>query len=195
MTEVQIKTKARHDIHAKVPKFKLGDKVLLKHEHVQKGLSQKLIEKWIGPYEIIEEGPHFTYKLKHLPSGKMIAAFKNAVKLKLFIERANEDNPQQNDTGAVRQPQVLPLLQQQPSDQPELDNELRSALTDDIRIIHASKRGAKQYYRVLWPDNTKDWREASYVNSKAIQNYLKSHTQKGRKRKFHKKKCLLKPQN
>lgn len=42
----QAKSKVRHDQKAKIPNFVVGEKVLLKREKIDKGMSAKLTEKW-----------------------------------------------------------------------------------------------------------------------------------------------------
>lgn len=74
------------------------------------------------------------------------------------------------------------------------NEEYRSALTDDIRIIGASKKGIKQWYKILWPDNFKQWIWAEYVNERIIREYLKNFTQQGKRRKF-KSRFFVKSQN
>ena len=42
-----------------VPKFEIGEKVLVKDESVRRGRSKKLEAPYIGPYEIVRiEGPN-----------------------------------------------------------------------------------------------------------------------------------------
>lgn len=50
----QEKSKDRFDKHAKIPDFKLFDKVLIKSNKTPVGLSPKLAEKFQGPYYISE---------------------------------------------------------------------------------------------------------------------------------------------
>jgi hypothetical protein len=69
------------------------------------------------------------------------------------------------------------------TDHSQSNDQIKSALTDDIRIIQASKKGTKQWFKILWPDNTKKWIHEPYVNKKAVHEYLKTHTRQGRKRK------------
>jgi transposase InsO family protein len=79
----QAKAKARHDLKSKSPTFAVGDEVLLKNDKVETGLSSKLTHKWIGPFQIIEVGPSFTYKIKNLKDNKPHKSLINAARLKL----------------------------------------------------------------------------------------------------------------
>ena len=97
MQSAQDKAKHHHDIKAKEPNYQVGDKVLLKKGKVDTGLSVKIADQFNGPFEIIELGPHFTYKLKNCEDNKVIGSFINASRLKAFHQREPEniDNPQQ----------------------------------------------------------------------------------------------------
>ena len=64
MEKAQEIAKQHHDVRAREPNYKLGDKVLLKCEKPAPGLSIKLHGKSYGPFEIVELGPHFTYRLR-----------------------------------------------------------------------------------------------------------------------------------
>ncbi|MEW8544998.1 MAG: transposase family protein, partial [Candidatus Thiodiazotropha sp.] len=57
----------------------------------------------------------------------------------------------------------------------------------DIRIIHASRKGGKQRYRIQWPDGSKAWEPEQNVPKQAIDTYLKTYTKVGRKRKHQPK--------
>lgn len=230
MQEQSQKSKARYDVHAKTPTLKVGDKVMMKQEHTEKGLSPKLTEKWVGPFEITELGPNYTYKLKNLQNDKILQAFKNACKLKFYHERSLEDSQTDQTETELQNDRLVPLPDQpfpqqpagnqtmpqptaeQPSSSKKHDlnerkanrnktnettqsnEEYRSALTDDIRIIGASKKGIKQWYKILWPDNFKQWIWAEYVNERIIREYLKNFTQQGKRRKF-KSRFFVKSQN
>ena len=97
MQSAQDKAKHHHDIKAKIPNYKLGDKVLRKRGKVATGLPVKMADEFDGPFEIIELGSHFTYKLKNCEDNKVIGSFINASSLKAFHQRESEniDNPQQ----------------------------------------------------------------------------------------------------
>ena len=100
----QEKAKDRHDVRAKEPTFKVGDKVLLKKEKVLQGQSAKLSDKSEGPYEIVQDGPNFTYKIRNCQNRKVVKSFINARELKLYHERQPdvEEHPQ------IHQPLEMP---------------------------------------------------------------------------------------
>lgn len=97
----QQQNKERHELRVKLPDFKLGDKVLIKVNKVPKGQSSKLYDKAEGPYQIIELGPNFTYKLKRCSDNKVNASYMNATKLKMYhdpdIHRAHFHADTQNE--------------------------------------------------------------------------------------------------
>lgn len=105
----QEKSEERFDKHAKVPNFKLFDKVLIKANKIPFGLSPKLAEKYQGPYLISELGPNHTYKIRRCSNRKVLKSFMNASQLKKYfdpdVERAN-----------IAQPQDLQAQNQQPVD-------------------------------------------------------------------------------
>jgi len=90
--EAQDRYKAGHDKTAKVPKFRVGDQVLLHSPKVPQGQSTKLHRKWKGPYIIVEEGPNFTYKL-HEENGRALRPLVNARRLVLFHDPENRYTP------------------------------------------------------------------------------------------------------
>ena len=96
--EQQAKSKNRYDLKAKIPKFKVGDSVLLKREKFDTGMSSKLSQKWLGPYEIIELGPSFTYKIRHIETNKVHKSLVNAVRMKSFTENGNESETDESDS-------------------------------------------------------------------------------------------------
>ncbi|CAC5403245.1 unnamed protein product [Mytilus coruscus] len=70
MLERQLKSKERYDRNSKIPQFKVRDLVLLRQHVVPVGRSQKLVDKYKGPYYITELGPNYTYKLRMCSTNK-----------------------------------------------------------------------------------------------------------------------------
>lgn len=109
----QAKAKDRHDIRAKTPPFKIGDKVLLKQDMIPAGQCQKLTAKRDGPYVIHELGPSYTYKIRHLESGKIHKTLVNAARLTHYIQRQNEavdDDVNNNEDNGENDPNENPTL-------------------------------------------------------------------------------------
>lgn len=142
--------------------------------------------------------------MKNLQNEKVVKSLKNACKLKIYYERGQDDQlndeqaniplhdkqqgqrPDQTQNDTSEQTQNENQNQRNITDQS--DEEYLSALTDDIRTIDARKQGIKQWFKVLWPENTKKWILESYVNQEITKEYLKTYTFQGKKRKKHKKK-------
>ena len=104
MTSAQQQAKIRHDVRAKEPGFKVGDKILLKKEKIPQGQSAKLCDKSEGPFVIVEAGPNFTYKLRDCQTNKLTRTFINARELRLYRER----QPEIDETHNAHQPVDLP---------------------------------------------------------------------------------------
>ena len=218
MKNAQDKAKHYHDIKARKPDYKLGDQVLLKKEKVATGLSVKFSDKFNGPFEIIELGPNFTYKLRNCEDNKVINSFINATRPKLYHQRqpGDIDDPQDNEQvnmpvpgnpipqppqadaqqpPAISPPQVdvpqPPMDEPQTVDEPQPPPPQLAKDMSNIRIIHASRKGERQRYRIEWPDGSKAWEAENDVQKQAIDNYLKHYTKVDRKRK-HKPKFFPK---
>ena len=181
MQSTQGKAKHHHDIKAKEPNYQIGDKVLLKRGKVATGLSVKMADQFNGPFEIIELGPHFTYKLKNCEDNMVNGSLINASRLKAFHQREPEniDNPQQAnmpipenanttpppaDTSLpqvevpqprANDPQTVDIGEQPPkvdnsstTKQPQTQPPEPAKDMSNIPIIHASRKGGKQRYRI-----------------------------------------------
>jgi hypothetical protein len=71
LQSAQEKMKVTHDKKATVPKFVVGDKVLLHNPAVKPGRSKKFHRPWRGPYIISKVIPPATYKLSYM-SGEFL---------------------------------------------------------------------------------------------------------------------------
>ncbi|VDI60021.1 Hypothetical predicted protein [Mytilus galloprovincialis] len=80
------KDKARHDLKSNIPNFSVGDQVLLTNNKVPKGLSRKLHDKANGPYRIIELGPNYTYKIKHIENNTVHKSLINATNMRRYYD-------------------------------------------------------------------------------------------------------------
>ncbi|WAR04280.1 Y068-like protein [Mya arenaria] len=101
------KAKTRHDKNAKEPMFQVGDKILLKQDMIPTGQCPKLTYKRDGPYQIIELGPHFTYKLKHIETNKVLKSFMNAIRLTPYIERQTIADQNPNRDAPADRPNII----------------------------------------------------------------------------------------
>jgi transposase InsO family protein len=75
----KLENKNQYDRKVFVPKFEIGNKVLVKDESVRRGRSKKLEAAYIGPYEIIRiEGPNLVLRTR---KGKEMKIHANRAKL------------------------------------------------------------------------------------------------------------------
>jgi O-acetyl-ADP-ribose deacetylase (regulator of RNase III) len=74
---------------AVTPTFKLGDKVLVTNEAVAPNQSKKLIKRFAGPFFITSMENGFTYKLKHVMTGKELRRPVHASRLIAYKELEN----------------------------------------------------------------------------------------------------------
>jgi tagatose-1,6-bisphosphate aldolase non-catalytic subunit AgaZ/GatZ len=56
--------KSRYDSKQKVIQFKLGDLVMVYWPVPKAGLSQKLLPRWDGPFEVVEQIGKWSYRIK-----------------------------------------------------------------------------------------------------------------------------------
>jgi hypothetical protein len=89
VTKSQIYQKERHDKKFKIESYEIGDKVLLFHSQLDKSLSGKLEEKWLGPYYIHNTMGNGTYKLRTL-EGKVLKRSAHGNRLKFYHEQPSE---------------------------------------------------------------------------------------------------------
>ena len=98
----QLQAKERHDFKAQVPKLKIGDKLLLQQDKTPLGQSAMLIIKSDGPFLIQGKGPNFTYKIRHLRTGKVHKSYVNADWLTFYNQRQTEaDTTNEHGSGVT----------------------------------------------------------------------------------------------
>ena len=90
-TEGNIRMKERYDKTNKVehPKYKLGDKVLVKVMDIHKKRHPKFQPKYRGPYTIIKQHPLATYQID-TGEDKGLVDHVHADRLKLWTERTTD---------------------------------------------------------------------------------------------------------
>ena len=77
----KVYNKRHYDQYVHVPKFKIGEKVLVKDESVRRGRSKKLETPYVGPYEIVGiEGPNLLLRARRSNTLKI-----HANRAKLFF--------------------------------------------------------------------------------------------------------------
>lgn len=87
LTKAQVKQKGYHDEKYKIKEeFEIGEKVLLYEAWREKQWSEKLQEKWKGPYVIHEKLLNGSYRLKEL-NGQVLKTPQNGKWLKKYQDR------------------------------------------------------------------------------------------------------------
>ena len=197
----QQKYKERFDQNAKVPNFKLFDKVMIKTHKVPVGLSHKLVDKYQGPYFISELGPNYTYKIRDCKDRKEVKSFLNASQLKHYfdpeIERGNlvqhvdnqdqtqvENNEQDNEMPTQTETQLANNDEnvEQTKAQNTQENDNTPEYPYQVRKL-VKYRHRDQNFRVEWSDGTKTWEPQENIHPDTVKQYFEKYTKKGRLRK------------
>ena len=151
---------------AQVPNFKIGDKVLLKQDKTPLGQSAKLINKRDGPYLIQGKGPNFTYKIRHLGTGKVHKSLVNAARLTLYNQRQTEADITNEQSSGVANDSTDSEPHEQnnhshlitgsepnetrPTSAEPFDNSQGHRCLTSIKIIGASRKSGVQRFRVQY---------------------------------------------
>ncbi|MCG7879966.1 MAG: chromo domain-containing protein [Candidatus Thiodiazotropha endolucinida] len=83
MLRYQQINKLRHDRTAKIPKFRVGQRVYLTVEKIPVGVSRKLYPRYNGPYYIVYKSPNHSYKLRNCTTNKLLKYPVHASRLKV----------------------------------------------------------------------------------------------------------------
>ena len=76
--------------NATLPRFQVGDKVLLHNPVTKKGMSEKLTVRYEGPYLLQATDDRFNYHLQHLHTGKTLKRPVHCSRLKPLNELEND---------------------------------------------------------------------------------------------------------
>ena len=168
----QARQKAQYDKTSKEPTFTVGQQVLLSKEQVKPGESSKLSPKFTGPYQITKLGNNYTYKIKHLPTGKTKDAMVHANRLRPYYEKQTQQQAEidvdlnlDNQTLDDVAPENPPSQQGQAHHEvDEVERKLDDQGTARIpeKITQHKKQNKKDYYRIKWlgldhRHNTWEW--------------------------------------
>jgi len=153
----QTQQKTTYDKQAEVPKYMLGDTVLLQNNNKELGKSKKLSPKYKDPYRIELVGPPYTYQLRDLQTDKVLPGLVNANRLKPYHDRLLLSSDK-------REAQVpIPVME---------------------KLIGTRVRNGSREYRIKWlNDTTSSWEPADIVSDLLIKQYLRTHTKSGKRRK------------
>ena len=85
----QLRYKHQFDKRSQVPKFQPAERVWLYCTKVAVGMAPKLHRKWVGPYYIMQLGPHHTFKVRNCATNKEVKSLVNGVRLKPYYDPEN----------------------------------------------------------------------------------------------------------
>lgn len=185
-TGQQIKQKKYHDRNAKEPSYFKGQQVMLKKENIKIGQSRKLTAKFVGPYEIVELGPNYTYKLKHVHTGKMVKSLVNASRLKKFHSTYDRYADRVDTTG------ITNIRDQSGVHDMSVDGDEPAATDTPVQVEEVEKilryayQNGKRWYRVRFKglDNSHNKLVlADYVPQEMRDAFHFKYTSKNKKRK------------
>ena len=201
------KAKEFYDKKAKVPDFKVHDKVLLHNKYTKPGMSPKLSNKYIGPFEIVAAGPPFTFKLKDCKTNRINQTLVNANRLKHYHERFDTDDadeitpeaenlttdispsPQTRNTSSDQNDDPLVKSNTDVSNSGDLSSQQVQASQKTEFLIRPSKvskvqmkRGHRELY-CHFLDGSRTWYPEHKIDEGFLNDYYKSHTKQGKSRK------------
>lgn len=191
MQQAQDKQKFYYYQKAKVPEFKQGDKVWLSVRKFPTGVSPKLCTKWDGPFFISQTGSYSTYKLTRCRTNKPVKSYIHANRLKPFndpefrtVIYKNVLQRPENENRQIQNRQMPTNQQQNVNDQqtPEQYYEIE-------KLMGKKQMNGKTDFKVKWVGYRETtWEPQEEIPPLPLQNYYKTHTMAGkrRKRKFFK---------
>ena len=175
----------------------------MKQNKTPLGQSAMLINKRDGPYLILSKGPNFTYKIRHLGTGKVHKSLVNAARLTLYNQRQTEaDTSNKQGSGVTNDSTDSEPHEQnnhshlapeseanetRPTSAEPVDNNQGQRCLTSIKIIGASRKDGVQGFRVQFNDDHREWKYENELPSPAIHDYLQKFNRAGRKRKRKKK--------
>ena len=185
--ESQARNKHYYDRNAKIPDFKVGDRVLLKNPRTIKGVSPKLQRaSHDDVYTIVDEGQNFTYKITNSKTHKTRAGMINANRLRRFNDPRDSLTPRSREDEQLRHNAVQVQI-----NPPPLDNSAIPAnaeLPQIKKILKASKQNGEYQYRVQFENRSRlpEWRNAIDIPPKMREDFHINRTLQGRRKKKRK---------
>ena len=157
--------KTYHDKRSKDTTYKLGQLVLLRHEHVKTRESSKLHPPYRGPFYITDIGPPPTYKLRDAKSHKQLTSYVHANHLKPYFapddrQYANKDvkdQPVQDLATDLVHPADTPPATNPPPASPSPDSQSPDDQSNEdsdkqVEVVKIIKAGTAQN-RKAYMDN------------------------------------------
>jgi hypothetical protein len=164
------------------PEFPVGTKVLLFTPKTKLGFNRKMTTKYSGVFEVIEQLPNYTCRLRDCETGKEHPGTVHTNRLKKFYEKDEKQEEKQVKSKTQE-------TQSPPSDskksQPSGATTLQATQSDwyEIkRILQCQKRRGEKYYKVLWKQEgaRPEWVHGNDVNNFAKSEFHRTRTWNGK---------------
>jgi len=173
-----------YNIKATIPKYSVGQRVLLYDEYVPAGKMRKL-HRFYRPVIVTECLPHWCYKVQDEKTSRILPFKIHASRLKLLhmepdlegdVSMRSAEPATQPDETSSPQAEAQPPQPPQPPQQvgPTLQQGPQEPTWHSIKGITARRRrhrGAPYEYRVVWQDDSSSWLPARDITPVAIKAY------------------------
>ena len=151
-----------YDGSAREPKFIFGDRVWVYTPKTKKGLSQKLMHHWHGPFRIVKKCSPVHFKLRTCDN-RLVSVTVHANRMKLYDDpdsrpqnAPTNDMPNEPPISADELPEdsfAKPSVIIQPSAKPSVSSDTSSATETGYnieKIVKQRTRKGKKQYLVKW---------------------------------------------
>ena len=92
LRRVHLKQKSEYDNRRRDASYRVGDLVLIYKPFRKVGKSEKLLHRWLGPYEVIRQTSDLNYEVKLQNDKKRKSDIVHVVNMKLFHPQINKGN-------------------------------------------------------------------------------------------------------
>ena len=158
-----MKAKLHYDRNTTDSSFSLGEKVLLYDPTTKSNECRKLKRRWIGPFLLTDRSDDvLTYRLKDCQTGKERRAMVHFNRLK----RYNDDRDDFYERSAT-----IPDPREDGGQQ-TVDSQVSTDEWYSIKKVTAHKKvKGKDYFQVVWEDDTRQWLPSEGVTEFAKNQY------------------------
>jgi hypothetical protein len=164
------------------PEFPVGTKVLLFTPKTKLGFNRKMTTKYTGVFEVIEQLPNYTCRLRDCETGKEHPGTVHTNRLKKFYEK-DEKQDEEQVISKTQETQSPPSdsKKSQPSEA-ATPQATQSDWYEIKRILQCQKRRGEKYYKVLWKqEGTRpEWVHENDVNDYAKSEFHRTRTWNGK---------------
>ena len=169
------KAKLYYDRNTTDSSFSLGEKVLLYDSTTKSNECRKLKRRWVGPFLLTDRSDDgLTYRLKDCQTGKERRAMVHFNRLK----RYNDDRDDFYERCAT-----IPDAKVDDGQQ-TVDTQVSTDEWYSIKKVTAHKKvKGKDYFQVVWEDDTRQWLPSEDVTEFAKNQYYVNRRQKRRRKR------------